>query len=133
MNDYTGAAFLLAIAAPIVSSIINLITQEIKHHRESRLLHKTEIIEDYVRYTGAYLRYEKNGNENYGAAYGKVLLYVPSEIAEKIIELNSMITPYIEKQNREKAAQLFDEICILLSMQIKKRKHKRKSKGYTYV
>ena len=125
---FAGAALLLAVFSPVITACINARTQKVARESTFYLHHRAEVIENYVRYTGAYIRFNDTVNENYGAAYGEILLYVSGELSEKIIALNDLLSPYITAENQEKALVMFNEICFLLSHESPRQKKKWRSK-----
>lgn len=126
----SGAALLLAIASPIITSIINSHTQKREREAVFYLQRKAEIIENYVRCTGQYLQNKTSENATaYGAAYGEVLLYLSDDLQQAVATLNDTI-------QRGKPAvphelTVFNAVCTALSEyapRVKKKKRKNITK-----
>ena len=118
----TGAALLLAIASPLISAAITSKTQKREREATFFLQHKAEVIENYVRTTGAFLQHRSTDKAIiYGSAYSEIMLYVSDETAAKISELNNIIGfGYAETTSNEQS--LFEEILQLLSKESPRRK-----------
>ena len=112
----SGAALILSILSPVITAIINSYTQKREREAVFYLHHKADVIENYVRFTGQYIK--TGGAEHlpaYGAAYGEIQLYISSELRCKITELNRYICR--GKTLPKEVNALFDEICLALSEQ----------------
>ncbi len=125
----SGAALLLAIASPIITSIINSYTQKREREAIFYLQRKAEIIENYVHCTGQYLQYKTLENAaTYGAAYGEVLLYLSDDLQQAVVSLNNTI-----QRNRPSTPHeltVFNAVCTALS-EYAPRAKKKKRKNIT--
>ena len=126
-NALTGAAFLLAVASPIITSLITAHTQKREREAVFYLQRRAEIFENYVKQTGRYLRYKNPENAAaYGAAYGEILLYLPAPLREAVSGLDARISIGVGADPGEIA--LFNAVCSRLSEYAPRIKGKKRSK-----
>lgn len=120
---FAGASLLLAVASPIITSVINYIVQ--KQERESRfqLQHKAEVFENYVRDTAIAISspYEQEFQQ-YRKSYGEILLHTSGDLRQKIIDLDKTIysntsSDYPNGSNHTNKKRLddFNAVCLILS------------------
>lgn len=125
---FAGAALLLAIFSPAITAWINARVQIKERETAFYLQHRAEVIENYVRYTGAYIRFNENVSAKYGAAYGEILLNVSGKLSEMITRLNDLLFPYITADVQAEAIQLFNEICVCLASESPRQEKKQRTK-----
>lgn len=85
--------------SPIVVAILNnryqLKLKRIEldqQHFERTVMHKREIIEEYLRATGAFLSSPDDATKpTYGEYYFKALLYVPDELRKQMVSMHQHI------------------------------------------
>jgi len=128
---FTGIALLLAIASPIITSIINSFTTRREREASFYLQHQTEVIERYVQRAGIAI-WGKEGLSEYGKSYGEMILYChDDDLISQIVDLNAIIKDlfaYEGPDRKNEAMLLFNDICFKLSknpprVKVKKRKH----------
>lgn len=111
-----------ALVSPIITAVTNNIFLIIMKHREHKeelykqtVLRKNEIIENYILNTGSYLTFPCNSNEDeYGKSYSLVLIYLPEELFEKVVALNTLIKEKGVKEARKVFPEVIKEIKPLL-------------------
>lgn len=90
---------LCAIISPILTTVLNNAHQtkikkmEMKQqiYRDT-VIKKRTVFEDYLRYTGAFIRsYNAETAKDYGNAYGLALMYAPPQIQSHISSINSLL------------------------------------------
>lgn len=100
--------------SPIVVAILNnryqLKLKRIEldqQHFERTVMHKREIIEEYLRTTGAFLSSPDDATKPaYGEYYFKALLYVPDELRKQMVSMHQ----HIGSNNYLAASKTLEEI-----------------------
>ena len=112
-------ALLFSLLSPLLTAIIQNVGESRRQKRESQqkaellnqqfyLQHRAEVIERYIRATGAALRLQTKENvTEYGMAMGEIYLYVPKELWPKLDKMDKSIDLY----NSDTPSELFAEIC----------------------
>ena len=109
----TAILAICAIISPILTALINnahhtkIKKLELKQeHYQNTTLHRREIFENYLRYTGRCIyRSDSSALKDYGEHYFSALAYAPKDLAEDMIAVNNLIincrwpeaTPMFEK------------------------------------
>lgn len=105
-----GISLLISISTPILTSIINVVHETRTYERRFYNEYKAQVIEKYISSIGKYILCSDN---NYAAEcgehYGEALIYVNKETADKMIELNSILSEYT--YDSKKAIDIFNSIC----------------------
>lgn len=102
-----------AILSPILTAIINNHYQlkvknlELKQlHFEQTILYKRNIYENYLKFTGRFIRRpDVDASKSYGEYYFLALTYAPKDVEDAIIQLNHLIS----NSNFDNATTLFEE------------------------
>lgn len=125
---FAGAALLLSVASPIVTSCINSHSQKREYESKFYTQNKAETIEGYVGATCQMFYWnDQNTRTEYSKYYGRILLIVPAEIADLIISLDTFLSEeYKEDEELAQGKELLNTICLELSKHTPRiKKHKR--------
>ena len=115
---FTGIALVLSIASPVITSVINSFSQRREREVIFYLHHRAEVIERYVKSTGAIIHWnDKESQIEYGKSYGEILLYVSGSLRTSIESLNYRISNWGNLSDDDfKSMQMsFNDICKALS------------------
>lgn len=89
---FTGAAFLLAIASPIISTGLNIWHQQRMKKIELNFLYQTETIENFLSAVSSVINCDSAKNENdYYLAYGKIYSAIPEQFWPLVDEIDVKI------------------------------------------
>lgn len=112
---------LCAIISPIFVSIINNLynirMKKIEITKDFRL----RAVENYIialeiLYKAPHI---ENAEENYEKALGSATIHVSSKTLDKMLDIDSRITRYDEKENDDRLASDIKQLCLLLHKEIK--------------
>ena len=107
----SGIALIVAVLSPFFTAMITTRSEEKRQQIAFYNVHRAEVIEAYIRATGAVLKYADQASLlEYGRCYGEVLLYAPDDVRRDIVKLED-----IRIGASSEATKLFMSICIALA------------------
>lgn len=85
-----GIPLITAILSPVITTILTNHHQAKMWKKENYTKRKIEMIESYVRHTGAFLKSKTCENlEAYGTSSGMVFLYIPQELWPLVTKIDT--------------------------------------------
>ncbi len=112
---FAGAALLLAVASPIITSLIQSVSSRKTRNDEFYLEYKARAIEQYARSACRMMYWDdKDSRAEYSKSFGELLIVVPNEIRDKLKKFDEIITDEMQP-DYEEAKTLFYDICSDLS------------------
>ena len=116
----SGAALLLAVASPIITSAINSHAQKREREAIFYTQRQAEVFEKYLQTASAYISapYGENINE-FGEARGKILLFVDDEATEKILKLDKHLAVH-DHNAKVNIPMLVSELSEISTLLLKK-------------
>ena len=110
----SGIALIVAIISPIATTILANRHQDKVWNRSNYTLHRSDVIEQYIKNTGALLKSSSRHElADYGKYYGEIFFYTSAEEWEMIEEIDKSITA---RQIGAEDQQLFNDLCKKLSV-----------------
>lgn len=107
-STFTGAAFILAISSPIISTGLNIWHQQKMKRIELNYLHQTQVIEKYLTAVSGLINYANGeAQKEYGRACGEIYAAVP----ERFWPLLDEIDTSIQANNLPHTSETFRTLC----------------------
>lgn len=114
----SGIALIVAIISPVITTLLNNYHQDKMWEREHFSLHKSDVIEQYVKSTGTVLKEQATGAlHEYGNCYGEIFFYAPEE-AWPLIEL--IDAAIVSRNISADVNNMFVDLCKILSAEGKR-------------
>lgn len=114
----SGIALIVAIISPVITTLLNNYHQDKMWEREHFSLHKSDVIEQYVKSTGIVLKKQSfDSLQEYGNCYGEIFFYAPEEAWPLIEQIDAAI---VDRRINTNVNNKFADLCKMLSAEGKR-------------
>lgn len=116
----SGIALVVSVLSPVLTTILTNWHQDKMWARNNYFIHKSDVIEQYVKSTGIALKQQTVDTlETYGSSYGAVFFYAPTEAWPLIEQIDNAI---LSRGVTDETSKVFAELCKILSTEGKRPK-----------